>query len=334
MTLDDLTYVLPLKWAQPGDMDDMARYLEALSQMVSEVIVVDASADPVVDEHRRAWAPAVTVIPPDGDLDYAMGKVNGVVTGIRRARTEHVVIADDDVRYDEGALVRVRALLEEAELVRPQNYFDPLPWHAAWDTSRSLLNRCFRADYPGTLGLRRSFFMALGGTYDGDCMFENLELMRTIEAGGGRVVSPLDLYVRRLPPTAHHFWSQRVRQAYDDLAQPLRLTFFLSLLPAVVGTPRRRRGKVAVAIFCLSIGLGEIGRRRAGGTRYFPAHTSLMAPAWIAERAICSWLAVASKVARGGIPYAGSIVPKAANSPRELRRRLVQAARERCRPET
>jgi hypothetical protein len=96
--------------------------------------------------------------------------------------------------------------LGEADLVRPQNYFAELPWHARWDTARSLLNRVFSGDlefpigdFPGTLAVRRRALLATGG-YDGDALFENLELMRTVRAAGGRVVTPLDLYVAPRPP--------------------------------------------------------------------------------------------------------------------------------------
>lgn len=330
MNLKDLTYVLPLKWPERGDVEEMAAYLKGISQ-ICDVIVVDGSDPEIFEEHARSWGTTAEVVAPDDDLRYAMGKVNGTVTGIRRARSDYVVLADDDVRYDEEGLARVRDLLNRVELVRPQNYFDPLPWHAAWDTSRTLLNRSFGADYPGTLGLRKSFFMRLGGTYDGDAIFENLELMRTIEAGGGTIASPLDLYVRRIPPTTRHFWSQRVRQAYDDLAQPPRLFGFLSLLPLALGRSGRRR-KFASVVAAGSVLLAELGRRRAGGTRFFPWYTSLLAPAWIGERAVCSWLAVINKVVRGGVPYAGGVVPKAANPKRELRHRLERASLERSRP--
>lgn len=319
--IDDLTYVLPLKWGPGQDIDELAGYLKSLADLC-DVIVVDGSDPDVFGAHGRAWGSIVKHVTPDADLNFAMGKVNGVITGLRCAATNYVIIGDDDVRYDEDALKRVRSALDNAEIVRPQNYFDPLPWHAAWDSSRSLLNRSFRADYPGTLGIRRDFFMAVGGTYDGDTMFENLELMRTIEAGGGRVVSPLDVYVKRLPPESEHFWSQRVRQAYDDLAQPTRLIFFLSLWPLALLLPRNARSNFVTMVIGGSIALAERGRRRAGGTKFFPWFTSLMAPAWLLERATCSWLALGSRVLRGGIGYAGGIVPKAANSPKELSRRL------------
>ncbi|MDQ4144787.1 MAG: glycosyltransferase family 2 protein [Actinomycetota bacterium] len=331
--IEDLTYVLPLKWDESSDVYEMANYLKWLSRRC-DVIVVDGSAPELFDLHAAAWSSSAKVIAPDPDLDYAMGKVNGVVTGIRHADSDFVLIGDDDVRYDDAQLQRIRIELEDVELVRPQNYFDPLPWHAAWDTARTLLNRSFWADYPGTLGIRRAFFMSLGGTYDGNTMFENLELMRTVEAGGGSISSPLDLYVRRMPPDSAHFFSQRVRQAYDDFAQPPRLLFFLSLLPVVVATSPRRRKRILAGIAGAAIAMAELGRQRAGGTKVFPPHTSLLAPAWVAERAVCSWLALRSRLVKGGIPYAGGIVPKAANSPKELRRRLASGDQERSRPGT
>ena len=330
MRIEDLTYVIPIRWGLDDDIREMTGYIEWLSQRC-DVIVVDGSAPEVFEKHSRSWGAIVKHLTPDADLAFAMGKVNGVITGMRSSATDYVVIGDDDVRYSDAGLAAMRAALEGAELVRPQNYFDPLPWHAAWDTSRSLLNRSFRADYPGTLGIRRDFFMRIGGIYDGDTMFENLELMRTVEAAGGEIASRLDIYVRRIPPDTSHFWSQRVRQAYDDLAQPARLSFFLSLWPLIAALPTQKRTGAILSLVLGSIGIAEVGRHRAGGRKFFPAYTSLFAPAWIAERATCSWLAVASRLLRGGIKYGGGVVPKAANSPRELRR-LARDRRERSRP--
>jgi hypothetical protein len=263
---------------------------------------------------------------PHADLDFAMGKVNGVTTGVREARFELVVLADDDVRYDPAALRRTVAMLGEADLVRPQNHFDPLPWHAIWDSARSLLNRVATGDpdfpvgdFPGTLALRRSAFLATGG-YDGDVLFENLELMRTIRAAGGTVVSPLDLYVVRRPPSARHFLSQRVRQAYDDFAIPARIGAFLAILPAGALAGRRGRRRALLLAAAASIALAEVGRRRAGGARRFPAGASLLAPAWLAERAVCAWLALAEK-ARGGVRYGDGRLSRSATPMRSLRRR-------------
>ena len=314
-----LTYVVPLRRWTEQPVDELAGYLGRLAAR-ADVVVVDGSPEEVFAAHAKAFHPPIRHLPVDPDLHRGYGKVNGVITGVRAARHERVVVADDDVRYDDVSLRRMARLLDQADLVRPQNYFDPLPWHARWDTARTLLNRAVGADYPGTLGLRRSRLLEAGG-YDAECLFENLELIRTIEVAGGRVLSPLDLYVRRLPPSVRHFWSQRVRQAYDELALPARMVVELAALPLIAGLLARHRNRVVAAGAVSTVALAELGRRRGGGAKVFPATCSLLAPVWMAERAVCIWLAVWSRLVRGGVPYAGTVLTRSANSRRVLRRR-------------
>nr|WP_246079965.1 glycosyltransferase family 2 protein [Nonomuraea mesophila] len=315
----DLDYVLPLRWNDDDGLDELTGYLARLSRH-ARVIVVDGSPGDLFARHAARWRGLARHVPPAAGPRFANGKVTGVTTGLLLAEGERVVIADDDVRYDLPALAAVHDLLGRADLVRPQNYFDPLPWHARWDTARTLLNRAFGADYPGTFGVRRDLFMRMGG-YDGDVLFENLELIRTVRAHGGREVRAPGLYVRRLPCDARRFWSQRVRQAYDDLAQPVRMAAFLAVLPALGALRRPHRLPAGAALAVLTVVVAEAGRRRAGGRRVFPATTSLAAPAWVLERAVCSWLALGAALT-GGVPYAGGRIRRAAHSVRALRRRV------------
>jgi hypothetical protein len=164
-------------------------------------------------------------------------------------------------------------------------------------------------------------FQRTGG-YDGDVMFENLELMRTVVAAGGCTIAPLDLYVRRLPPETAHFVGQRVRQAYDEFALPARLALWLAIVPAVGMAVATRSTRALTAGAGVSIGVAELGRRRAGGTRVFPAYTSLFAPAWLLERGLCSWVAVAQRLTRGGVAYRDGVLEKAATPVKELQERL------------
>jgi hypothetical protein len=315
------SYVLPIRWTDDEGLDDLTGYLRGLPGWV-ELIVVDGSSEPLFRRHAAAWASFARHLRPDPALETPMGKVGGVITGVREASNEAVVIADDDVRYDEQALIRTVLMLGLADCVRPQNYFDPLPWHALWDTARTLLNRSLGADFPGTLAVRRSALLAVGG-YDGDVIFENLELIRTLGAAGGTVISPLDLYVARRPPSAHHFLSQRVRQAYDDFAIPGRMAASLAVVPGLVAAGLSRRWRPPTVAAVGLIALAECGRRRAGGRRFFPAVAPAVAPLWVLERGICSWLAVRERVLRGGVRYGGGVVPRAASSKRRLRRRFA-----------
>lgn len=306
----EVTYVLPIKAAAANTSAEFASYLSWLAQR-AETIVVDGSATDVFAEHAAVWGAYVRHVAPHADLATPMGKVGGVLTGVRLASHERVIIADDDVRYDDASLAQVARALDDHDVVRPQNYFEPLPWHARVDTGRMLLNRMTGGDWPGTLGVRRAVLRATDG-YDGGVMFENLELVRTVCAAGGSEQVLLGAHVLRYPSSTRHFWSQRVRQAYDEMARPARLVVQLAVLPVVVVLVLRGQWQLLATGVAAIAAVAEIGRRRAGGTTVFPGSSSLLAPLWVAERAVCSWLALGAHVTLGGIPYRGTVLRQAA----------------------
>lgn len=329
----DATLVLPIRTSSPVE-DELVAHLRWLADLV-EVVVVDGSDPAVAAGLRRRIAPFAVHVPPDPDLgtdggpdaDGARngvrnGKVAGVVTGLRRATSDQVVIADDDVRYDVRSLERVVEALGSAQCVVPANHFAPLPWHARWDTGRTLCNRAVGHDMPGTMGVRRRFLLEGAGGYAGDVLFENLELVRTVRALGGAVVHLPNCHVRRLPPTTRHFLGQRVRQAYDELARPWRMAVFLTLLPAGAALGRRRPAVAAAAWFLVPTLLAEAGRRRHGGRAVHPPTAALFAPLWLAERSVCSWLALGARL-RGGVRYRDGRLLRAAHTTSELRRRFA-----------
>jgi glycosyltransferase involved in cell wall biosynthesis len=308
--------LLPLKADAPDP--DLDRYLRGLGRVIDDLVVVDGSDPAVFAENDARWAGHVRHLRPMWSTP--MGKVGNVLTGLDAARHDLVVIADDDVRWTEQRLRDAVERMGAAAVARPQNMFVPAPWHARWDTGRILIHRAIDGDWPGTLLVRRS---ALPDGYAGDALFENLELVRTVRAGGGRERLLLDVVVPRRPPSTRKFLEQRVRQAYDEWARPGRLIAQLAVLPAVV----RWRSRAAVPLASAAVVLASMGRWRAGGRRYWPASAALWAPAWVAERSLTSWGAVLLR-ARGGARFGGQRLPLAAHSTRALRRR-VAVARER-----
>jgi hypothetical protein len=316
------TYLLPIATSS-APSSELTEYLRDISTRC-RLVIVDGSPPEVFALAHAAWSSWSLHIPPDPRHACVMGKVQGVLTGMDHVPTGPVVIADDDVRYTPEGLDELVAALATADVVVPQNYFDPLPWHARWDTARTLINRVTGGDFPGTLGVRAERLNLVGG-YDGDVMFENLELMRTVEAAGGTCIRLSELYVRRLPPTSRHFVGQRVRQAYDELARPVRLLVWLLLAPAAI-LAAWRRPALGAAIVLAPIAVAEAGRRRGAGRRYFPWTSSLLAPLWVGERAVCAWFAVGARL-RGGVRYRGRRIRCAAHSVAELRVRHAERAK-------
>ncbi|HTU12155.1 MAG TPA: glycosyltransferase family 2 protein [Allosphingosinicella sp.] len=307
-----VSYVLPIA-ARTSQARPLSGYLRRLGRIVDDVIVVDGSPQETFDAHALAWSGLVRHLRPA--TKTTNGKVAGVMTGVHAARHDEVIVADDDVRYRRTELVRMLALLQSHDVVRPQNFFHPLPWHARWDTARTLLNRLGDGDWPGTLGVRRSMLLAAGG-YSGEVLFENLELVRTMRAAGGREAVPLDLFVARRPPDSGHFLSQRPRQAYDEWARPVRFAAQLALLPAGILIGRHGPGWLLAAM-AGTIVAAEIGRRKGGGQAVFPPSSALWAPAWLAERAVTSWMALGMRLL-GGVRYRDTRLRYAATPQRVL----------------
>jgi hypothetical protein len=314
--------VLPLRWVGPCPADDVADLAAYLGRVVRwcDVTVVDGSPGPEAAARRAAWPEEVRVVPPDPRWAGANGKVTGAMTGIATARHPVVVIADDDVRYGYDELVAVVKALRLADVVVPQNVPTEWPWWVWWESGRMLLNRAVDVDWPGTMGCRRDTVLAAGG-WSPDVLFENLEMARTVEAAGGSVVHRPDILVRRRPPSRRHFLRQRVRQAYEDAASPVRWALGLATMPVLLVVGRRARALVALAATVVAV--AEAGRRRSGGRKAFPPWAPVAAPLWVLERGICSWLALGVRL-RGGVRYHGRRLSVAAHSARALRRQVPQ----------
>ena len=322
------SYVLPIRCGPEVPAADLTGYLEWLAGRV-EVVVVDGSAPAAFAAHARLWRELpIRHVAPDPDLDGANGKVAGVVTGLRAGEPRP---GRDRRRRRALRRRRPRAhhlVAGRAELVRPRT-----------TSPRGPGTRPGTAPAASSTGFSAATSGHAGGAAEPRAGRRRVRRRRPLREPGAHAdrtggrrpgLRPLDLYVARRPPPAGKFWSQRVRQAYDDFAQPLRLVAALSAAPALVAAARRSRRPwlpLAGASVAAMV-TAEAGRRRAGGRRFFPVTASLLAPVWVLERALCSWLAVAVRLRLGGCPYAGRVVPRAAHSRRALRNRRqpVEAA--------
>lgn len=309
------TYICPIRATEIKRevIEEFYHYWDFLESLGCEVLVVDGSPGEVFDAHRLAWNNC-RHINVDPRYKYLNGKVNGLMTAVPVASHEFIIIGDDDIRYTAANVERMIQSLKHHEVVRPQNYFKPLPPWARLDAARILLNRAYfkNGDFPGTYAFRKSVFLK-AGPFDGDVLFDNEELIKHLVNFGAAVDNACDFFIQRKPPSFQKWKEQRPRQAYEDFVMIARTVFFLGVIPLhlllIFSGKKKWALLLALAITGTSILKAHSGRSN-GAKDFFPKFTPWLAPLWILERSISIYLAIYWKFTRGGYPFGDKIIAK------------------------
>jgi hypothetical protein len=263
------TYLLPIRRNVfcATEAEELRDYFDGLSAAGCEVIVVDGSPREIFAQHHGNWSNFCRHTPVDPGFGYLNDKVNGVHTGIGLAATEKVILADDDIRYTSADIEKMCMLLDQFEVVRPQNYFrksralprphlypppegeevakrqvrevrpkcEPLRFWAKMEAARMLINRATlrTADYPGTCAFQKSTMLS-AGDYDGDVLFDNEEIIRHFARASAHICYANDFFIGKRPPKLRKWLEQRPRQAYEDFGLHFKTILFSSFLPFAV----------------------------------------------------------------------------------------------------
>jgi hypothetical protein len=311
------TYLLPIRRSvfSEAEAQDFATYFQTLRDSDCELIVVDGSPDEVFAQHEQVWSPICRHERVKRDFGYLNDKVNGIHTGVEIASCEKIVLADDDIRYTAADVQKMRALLDEYEMVRPQNFLSPLPWWARMESARMLINRATLriGDYPGTCAFRRSTMLRVGH-YDGDVLFDNEEIVRHFAAAGATINYAIDFFIQKRPPHYRKWLEQRPRQAYEDFGLRAKTALFLAL-PLLLVAAAVLGGVSGFALCVVFISICAVALACAGGARglaseYIPPWLCLYAPLWISERMLSTYWAVYWHFRHGGYPFGDKLLTK------------------------
>jgi hypothetical protein len=311
------TYLLPLRRTtfRADESAELRRYFLFLQSMNCEVLVIDGSPESIFDRHDAVWSCVCRHERVDRRFGYRNDKVNGVHTGVECASNDHIILADDDIRYTTESLEAVRHALDEFEVVRPQNFLHPLPWWAKLEAARMLINRATlrTADYPGTCAFRR-LTMRSAGHYDGDVLFDNEEIIRHFARQGTHICYATDLFVQKRPPSFQKWLEQRPRQAYEDFALRAKTALFSAILPLIflAAILRGIIGALLILVVMagISILLAAAGRSRGVARQFFPRSICFHAPLWILERACSTYWAFFWWLRRGGYPFGDQLLSR------------------------
>ena len=311
------SFIVPIRRVQvdPREVKTLADYFKSLRLAGCEVLIVDGSPKPIFEEHRKSWQGFSRHIAPNPKYTYLNGKVNGVHTGVDLASCERIILADDDIRYSAADVKRMCDLLDEFEMVRPQNFIAPLPWWARLETARILINRgMLRAgDYPGTCGFRRSTMRRVG-PYDGDVLFDNEEIVRHFALNVVDINYALDFFILKRPPTFTKWLEQRPRQAYEDFVMRAKTAFFVSVIPVSLGLSFLVNVRAAIlllaALSLVSAVVSSRGMLRNAAYRFFPLSSPLFAPFWVFERSLSVYWALYWWARYGGYPFGQKLLSR------------------------
>ncbi|MBV9008614.1 MAG: glycosyltransferase family 2 protein [Verrucomicrobia bacterium] len=314
---DRCTYLLPIRRAafDEAETRGLADYFHVLREAGCDVIVIDGSPQAVFRSHGRCWAGVCRHEAVARHFGFLNDKVNGILTGIALASTEDIILADDDIRYEPAQIQEICDRLQAHEVVRPQNFLRPLPWWAAMEAGRMLINRAVlrTADYPGTCAFRREA-ACRAGYYDGDVLFDNEEMIRHFAAEGLTIDYANDLFVRKNAPPFRKWLEQRPRQAYEDFPLRAKTAIFGSILPVALCfqlvSGRRAMAAYIAAVAMIAAGLAMRGRNKGKARKYFRAFAILCAPLWVLERATSTYWALGWRVFRGGYPFGDRVLRK------------------------
>lgn len=301
------TYLLPirLKKFDAAEAAEFRPYFAMLNSAGCEVLVVDGSSDDVFAQHRESWSEVCRHEFVDRTWGYLNDKVNGIHTGVALASQEKIILADDDMRYSADDIGAVTQLLDEYEVVRPQNFLLPLPWWARMEAARMLINRATlrTVDYPGTCAFRKGAMLRVGH-YDGDVLFDNEELIRHFARSRAAIVYANDLFVRKRPPSLRKWIEQRPRQAYEDFPLRAKTALFFALPLLLVGSALIGKFGAALLILLASaVAIAASGRARGTAARYFPVSVCFFAPPWVLERSLSTYWALYWFITKGGYPF-------------------------------
>ena len=252
-----------------SNLNDLARYLDGLSDLV-EVSVLDFSPRDSRADHARQWPVGVRQVPAE-QIDS--------VFDVGAARFDSLVVAGDDVRYTPGELVAVVEGLREHDLVVPTSVDQSRGWQHRADTAASLLRRAVGRSDSVTYAARR-YVMSGAGVRS---VIDAAEVSRVVRRRGGRVlVLPAILITRRPSSSPYRKKGRLPERRAASFGRAV-------ILPALVGAACRRwwvlPGGVAVAV-----GMAEFGRRRHGGGSAFSPGAPMWAPVWLGRWLMEPWL--------------------------------------------
>ncbi|MGE5403022.1 MAG: hypothetical protein ACM3S2_21690 [Ignavibacteriales bacterium] len=292
------TYIFLIRRnSAPGDeIQELAGYFRMLNSLGCEVLVVDSSPLDVFAGFEGAWYYLCRHVKVDSRFHYLSDKLNSICTGADLATCEKIIVAEDDVRYSPADILRMCEMLEDFDLVRPQNYISPLQWWSRMESVHTLMNRAVfpGGDYSNTLAFLNTAFkkhchFGKSSYYDSDDIIMQFALRRA------KICYALDFLILKKSPSLSCWRDQMFQNIFDNFDFSLRTVLLLLLIPVGILLALFAGPKTALiystAVILSSITVAFMGRHR-GGRQFYPIGLLVYAPLWLLDVVINNYRAL------------------------------------------
>jgi hypothetical protein len=306
-----LTAVIPFK---ASSTNSFARLIDSWSRIADdqiEVVICDGSDDENFAKNAILANGSITHLAVDRHRYRSLNdKVNGLRTGVRVARSEWVIVFDDDMYPKPGQLAAAIAEPPADQVLKLRTYVTPLTVLELIEVARALVSHCLKplGDTSPVYFGRRSILLATLEQMPGNVLFDDREIEKQLRNMGPGVAVHPALLVSREPSVSSKWAQQQIRYAYEDLSLLAKTTLFLGLPIAVLGLFGSGLGFLAAVLIVTVIvaltAAAAIGWMRAGLRGCYPLWMVLWAPIWFAVRTvavpIALWLLMTGGIRHGG----------------------------------
>jgi hypothetical protein len=278
--------------ASAQEVAALASYLSTLGGANCEVLILDDSPAAQFDSNGRVLRWVGRHLPVDARYRMADGSVDLLRAAVEMASAEKIIVASAETRCSVEDVISILSLLDQFEVIEPDDYVAATNWNGGIEAGRILLHRGLEqsGQVRSTMAIRRSAYRPLLEFEErsGDAN------LRRLFVHGADAYGAHDVFVRREPPQASRWLKRRVREAAADFALPLKTALFLGVLPvlvmiALIGGATTAGGYAGIISFA-SMLLALKGR--AGAASVFPLRACFFAPLWVAERSVMVYCAL------------------------------------------
>jgi hypothetical protein len=320
---DEVAIIVPFRARSPSHAQSLCEFYVGLSRNAPTgwaFVIADSSPIELFLQSRRSLSGSriLHLRPqPANQLDVN-DKLNNVVTALRWSNSNAICLFDDDARPTFGTIKQIIANLQHVDCVRAMVHYEQPNIIDLIDIAGifivNMLSR--RKQFWGNISFRRDAISPSFYAFH-DVLFDEL----FIETQG--LLQPCKFRYQTTPPlemkgggrSFGDYLEQRVRYAYEDLAQPKKAMFGFVLVPvtALVWSRFGPAGVLtcysAIAMFCLLVGaIGSLIYTRDNRNRV----AALLGPVWFLPYGITMWIALFKRLTGKGIRFGRSIIRKPA----------------------